>query len=239
MNKTYLMLGFIPNEDILQLTKNAIDSISPNPLVVVDNGSIVGGGYLRSIANIYIRNPENIGFTLAINQGLKLINSSYVVYINNDIKLSPNWWEVIKDIIVQPNVGSVHLRMIPYDEPFNYGNQVWTTGKERWCHGSFYILKKEVIDKIGLFDETFRRFGYEDWDFWKRVRDAGFLTAYTNRACFQHKDSSTNNLLNQKEREESSQKNREYFKQKHGEYPEDYFANKYPEQLVIPWKPFP
>jgi hypothetical protein len=56
---------------------------------------------------------------------------------------------------------------------------------------------------------------------------------------FQHKDSSTQNLLDQEERRTSDNKNREYFKKKFGEYPDVLYERQFPEQLKKPWKPFP
>ena len=94
--------------------------------------------------------------------------------------------------------------------------------------------------KKGLlfFDEKFGLAGYEDYDYWYRVR-FNYNTVYTNRACYQHKHSSTQNLLDQKERQERDIKSLEYFKTKWGEYPENLFHQMYPEQWQIPyWEGF-
>ena len=71
--------------------------------------------------------------------------------------------------------------------------------------------------------------GYDDWDFWHRVRHQnGWITAYTNKSCYQHFGSWT--LRNVPEYEKGN-KNREYFKLKFGEYAEDIWQRLYKDQM--------
>jgi len=41
------------------------------------------------------------------------------------------------------------------------------------------------------------------------------------------------------DRSERDQANRERYKERFGEYPDDQFARLFPDQMLIPWKPFP
>ena len=233
---TVIMPVYIVNEELLQLTKNAVESFGDVNLVVVDNNSSLGGGYLRSVSSTYIRNSENLGFAKACNQGLVLARlGTYICVFNNDIRLSPNWQGIAKEVFTgNDKVFSCHFRMLPYDEPFKFGDQTWYTGKERWCTGSQLIFNKD--QQLFLYDEQYLN-SYEDWSLYKIIRDQGLMTAYTNKACFQHKDSSTQVLI--PERVENEKKNRELFKKQWGEYAEDLFARTYPEQMKEPWRPFP
>lgn len=247
MKTSVIMLAAIMSPELYDLTSATLKSLEESrgigdcEIVIVDNGSSIGGDQLQRVSDIYIRNKQNLGFTPAVNQGIKLATGKLLAIANNDIRVSPNWLMVAREIFGKlPKAGSVHYRMIPYNEPMQFDDKVWIEGKERWCHSSFYVIRRSVFDKIGLYDEEFKEFGYEDWDFWYRVRRADFRTAYTNLACFQHKDSSTaDSVLDQGSREKSVQKNREYFKGKHGRYPEDLFRETYPKQFKKPWKPFP
>jgi GT2 family glycosyltransferase len=121
--------------------------------------------------------------------------------------------------------------MVPYTEAMTFGNDTWIDGKERWCSSSFFVMRM-----VQLYDDFFFN-SCEDWDYWKRFREAGWKTAYTNKACYQHKDSHTASKL--PEREANDKKNREYFKSKHGDYPEILFEKQFPEQMKQDWKPFP
>jgi GT2 family glycosyltransferase len=229
-----IMPCYIISEELFELTKNAIDSLGNVDLIVVDNASLIGGGYLREKATTYIRNNENLGYGKAVNQGLVLAHlGNYIAIANNDIRVSPNWQKAAIKAF-DDNVYSCHFRMIPYEEPFSYGDQTWITGKERWCSSSFFVLNKN--QPLFLYDEGYLN-SYDDYDYWKRVRDAGLMTAYTNKACYQHKDSSTQQLIAQ--RAENDKKNLEYFKTKWRENPDTMFKNKYPEQWKVPWRPFP
>ena len=221
------------DEETMVLTENAVNSLKTPESVffIVDNGSTLGGGKMREMADVYIRLKTNLGYAKATNLGLKAcLGVNAVVVANNDIRVSNNWLEVAGEILQDEKVGSVHFRMIPYEEPFSYGNNVWKEGKERWCSSSFFVMRL-----FQFYDDSYFN-SCEDWDYWLRFRKT-FKTAYTNKACYQHLDSFTARKI--PEREENDKRNREYFKSKYGEYPEVLFAKEYPEQMKVPWKPFP
>ena len=242
---SYLLPIHIPagrNENI-DLTRSAFYSFrqaTPEgmEIVVVDDASKIGGGYLKSEADKILVHSENKGFLHSVNEGLGMVAGELIAVCNNDIRVAPNFYEVAKEILDDPKVYSVHPKMIPYDEPFSHGDLIAKTGKERWCQTSFFIIRGDN-PKPFLFDKNFLGTGgaYEDWGYWASVREAGYQTAYTNRTSFQHKDSSTTQFLG--EQNKLTTENREYFKSKHGEYPEDLYSRLYPDQMKVSWKPFP
>ena len=221
---TVIMPVYVITEELLDLTKEALQTVNVENLIIIDNASTIGGGYLRSIAKVYIRNQGNLGYACAVNQGLKLAKTEYLAIANNDIRVSPNWKEVAREALGEKGVYSCHFRMTDYDTPFEYGNSIIYRGKERWCHGSFYVIKGEPL----LLDESYIN-SYDDWDLFHRVRMSGKKQAYTDKACFQHKHSTTQQLI--PEREENDRKNREYFREKWGDYAENLFAKEFPEQM--------
>lgn len=229
-----IMPCYIANDQLMKLTETAIQSLGEVPLIIVDNASPMWGGFLRNIAHTYIRNQTNLGYAAAVNQGLRLANSKYIAIANNDIKVSPNWQEVAKEVLdSNVHIYSCHFRMMDYDLDFEYGDQVLYTGKERWCTGSFFVVNGE---KKLYYDEHFFN-SYDDWDYFLRVRQAGMYTAYTDKACYLHQHSTTQKLI--PEREANDQRNREYFKQKHGDYAEALFAKEFPEQMEVAyWRGF-
>jgi GT2 family glycosyltransferase len=214
-------------KEIHDLTEMAIESLKPDRLILIDNGSTFARGYLADIADVYIRNKQNMGYPYAVNQGLKAVESDLVCITNNDIRVPDNIYRVALEILQDKEIGSVHFKMIPYDQEFTFGDKVWKTGKERWCTSSFFIIRREAIPEGG-YDENYGMGGYDDWDFWKRVRDNGWETAYTNRSSYQHFGSWT---LSKVPESEKGQANGEYFKKKHGKYAEDIWNKLYPEQM--------
>lgn len=237
-----IMPVMVHDEETLRLTQNAIDSINATgsalEWIIVDNASNLGGGYLRSQADIYIREKENVGFPKAVNQGIMLSTGKYVCIANNDIIVSKSVFKVAERVFgMDEGIGSVHYKMLSYGQQEASGKDIWPTGKERWCTSSFFVVKGVALIK---FDEAFGVGGFDDWDYWHRFRHKnGWKTAYTNMANYQHLDSHTQNKRDPNERATSDHKNREYFRQKHGQYPETIWQIKYPKQMRQPWKPFP
>lgn len=223
MDVTAVMPAWTLNDEIQKLTENAIESIGDVPLIIVDNASPQGGGYLRSKADTYVRNKENLGFAKAVNQGIKLAKTRYVLIVSTDVRLSPNWKDAA-ELIVLEDTFSLHFRMTDYDVPFKYGLDFSYKGKERWCTAATFVMDKE---KGLLFDEDYFN-SYEDWDLFWRARKAGYKTAYTNMACFQHHHSFTQKFVGFPKTDE----NKELFKKKHGEYADELFAKLYPDQVA-------
>lgn len=222
---------WIINEQLLLLTQNCIASLGDVDLYIIDNASTLGGGYLRSKAKVYIRNQENLGYAKAVNQGLKIISNKLIAIVNNDTRISSNWREVSRKVLEDKENYSCHFRMTPYDIPFEYGHTTHKTGKERWCTSSFFVIN--TIDVRFFYDENYLN-SYEDWDYWYMVRKAGLHTVYTDKACYQHLDSTSQQLIS--DRTERDKKNKEFFKEKWGEYAEDIFAKDYPLQIGLDYR---
>ena len=219
------------DETIINLTENAIESLGDVNLILIDNGSTFGAGALKGWADVYIKNKQNLGYAKAVNQGLDYLREEELVTIaNNDIRVSLNWWDVAQEIFNNKEVGSLHYRMLSYDEPFELGNDTWIGGKERWCTSSFFTVRN-----VQRYDENYMN-SIEDWDFWMRMRKK-YRQAYTNKAQYQHMDSFTRWKL--PEIEEQDKKNREYFVEKWGEEPEALFDKEFPGEREKPWKPLP
>lgn len=223
-----IMPCFNTSQEIYLLTQQAIESIKQNEveLIIIDNGSTFAPGYLKQQADVYLKNQFNHGYPYAVNQGIVAAKGDILAIANNDIRVPKNIFFVGESVLLDPKVGSVHFKMLPYNEPFTYGDKVWLTGRERWCTSSFFMIKREAAI---FYDEQYEFGGYDDWDYWHQVRHLnGWMTAYTNRSCYQHWGSWT---LSQIPENLKSTNNREYFKSKFGHYPEDIWQLKYPDQM--------
>lgn len=229
MSLVLLMCDSTP--ELHQFTENALASIvGQDETIIVDNASLLGGGFARSKADIYIRNRDNRGYPASVNQAVALSHGEYIAIANNDIRVSFNWREVAEDIFQNPKVGSVHFRMINYEDEMKLGDTTWITGKERWCTASFFVVRREAF--VG-YDESYKEGGYDDWNYFHRMRHLkGWQTAYTTKACYQHAHSMTYKTLDDgKSRSERDTRNREKFKQTFGAYAEDIWMKMYPDQM--------
>ena len=240
---------YILNQELLDLTLAAFESLRQTDwdneqieLILVDDGSPEYYNVLKTHSDIYIRGHINHGFPWAVNKGIQVSSGEFLVIANNDIKVSPNWLKVAKEIFTQDEkVGSVHYRMLEYEQPVELGNDVWVSGKERWCHGSFFVIRREALPEE-LYCEMYGKGGYDDYDLFHRMRDInGWKQTYTNKAAFQHKHSSTQIALDKVDgtRAKRDFLNREIYKGRFGEYPEIQFAKTFPEQMNLSWRPFP
>lgn len=63
--------------------------------------------------------------------------------------------------------GQYHLGFLPMDKPHEIDSP----------SGAFYLIRKEVIDKVGLLDEDYFMYG-EDLDWSYRIKQAGFKIIY-------------------------------------------------------------
>jgi GT2 family glycosyltransferase len=213
------------NDQVQKMTENAIESINDTPLIIIDNASPQGGGYLRSKADVYVRNKENLGFAKAVNQGIKLAQTRHVAVVSTDVRVSANWKDVAEEVFKDSDVFSTHFKMINYDKQFESGDMTAYIGMERWCTAAFFVLDRE---KGLLFDEDYFN-SFEDWDLFYRAHKEGYKTAYTNKASYQHAHSFTQQFVGFK----GSERNREIFTKKHGVDPDELLAQTYPEQMKV------
>jgi GT2 family glycosyltransferase len=91
-------------------------------LFILDNGSTDGTAeYLKnfrfSISDFrLVFNEKNVGFAAGHNQAMRLTDSEYVLMLNQDIILEPNFLEVIvKFLDAHPGVGAVTGKLLRWD----------------------------------------------------------------------------------------------------------------------------
>ena len=230
---TTIIPCWITNEETLNLTQLTIESLPKSHLIIVDNASTYASGYLKGVADTYIREDKNFGYAKAVNDGLKIAKTPYICISNNDVRVPKDIFKVALEIFEDPKVGSVHFHEIFYNTPFYNGDKVWKTGKERWCTSSFFLIRKEAMI---LYDEKFDGRGtYDDWSYWYEFRLSRrklWQTAYTNKSQYQHWGSHSFKIRGDDQRKKYDHINREYFKKKHGDYPEDIWNKLYPKQMA-------
>jgi GT2 family glycosyltransferase len=164
-----------------------------------------------------IFNNSNLGFAKANNQGIRVATGEYVILLNNDVILTDNWLErMIACAQSSPQIGVVGpstnnatgQQVINYKiglneseiQKFAYLHAMKEAGNWFEVHrviGFCMLIKKEVIDKIGMLDERFGPGGFEDYDFCLRVKQAGYKIMVASDIYIYHiggKGYSDNNL---------------------------------------------
>ena len=219
----------IPVLNHLHYTKQCLEDLfantgSPISVIVVNNGSEDGtAGYLASLSALtVIGNETNRGCAAAWNQGVKAGTSPWVVILNNDVLLPQGWLEGLLTYaegsgadIVSPGMrgGACDYDVATY--AVSYMKAMIPAARKGEAHGVCFMVRRSVFEKIGYFDENFRIGQYEDADFFRRARQAGYVLAITGRSFIHHFGSVTQNTLkNNKTTRPYEAENRAYFRKK-------------------------
>lgn len=201
----------------LENTKQCIESVKklnyPNyELIVVDNGSQAHEKeYLQTLSDIiYIDNHVNRGFTGGHIDGLAQASGDFVVLLNNDALIDPNYLDRAITHFEDESVAVVGGRAYfwnencpPFDttSPYYSYQEVNVTTGEAITHqtdfgsaqevnnvsGSCVMVRKKTIDEIGYLYERFFAY-FEETDLFARVKRAGYKVIYSPDLHIWHKN---------------------------------------------------
>lgn len=211
-NKTTVV---IPNFNGIQYVEKCLESLENQSvkhfsIIVIDNGSTDGSVELVQEKYPYVQvicMGENTGFSVAVNKGIELTTTRYVILLNNDTITEINFVEEMERAISKSEqIFSVSSKMIDMNLPTKidgagdlYCALGWAFAKYKGdsikkankkckifsaCAGAA-IYRKSILDEIGLFDE--QHFAYlEDVDIGYRARIYGYENWYTPNAIVYH-----------------------------------------------------
>jgi len=190
-------------ESIRQYTQESYE------IILIDNASSDNIENILTEKNNsinYYRNDANLGFPIAVNQGIKYSKGDYIVILNNDTIVSSNWLKRLLEVVetnteigmVGPVSNEVSGLQKDNDAKYNsikemqkYASKIKEKNKGEVLYFprvAFLctLIKKEVIDKIGGLDERFSPGNYEDDDYCLRAQLAGFKTVIVKDVFIHH-----------------------------------------------------
>jgi GT2 family glycosyltransferase len=185
--------------------------------VLVDNGSADGSVAHVRLHFPSVRVLElgaNLGFSIANNRAIASSRAPYCVVLNNDTRVRPGWLQGLVEVAdAHPDAGAVTSKILFMDPPAtiqNAGSMLLTdgSGADRGFQepdtgqfeateevfgacGASMLLRREMLDDVGGFDETFFAY-YEDTDLSWRMRLRGWRIFYSPRSVVDHAHSATN-----------------------------------------------
>ena len=166
-------------------------------IIVINNGFSSGENCPKEIKEkitLWINPYRNLGFGAAMNLGIKLSTTKFCTIANDDVEIIyDGWWnEVMERFKEDATLGGFNPhspcnkaadgnRYIQYEYKDDYTKEDIVKMKEIFhkereyvgCCTYFTICKKEMFDKIGLFDERFFA-GGEDYDLCIRSARGGY-----------------------------------------------------------------
>lgn len=204
-----------------QFLPECLDSLAAQTLrdfevVLVDNGSADGSAQLVRDAYPWVKLvelPENVGFAAGNNGGLEAAAGEYIVALNNDTRVEPDFVaELLAAAQASPGAGMVAAKMLNYFDPgridaialkigvnglgYNIGFGERDAGQYDGdvaafgpCGGAA-LYRRAMVDQIGFFDPDFFAY-YEDFDLAWRGRLAGWECICAPRAVVYHVHSAT------------------------------------------------
>ncbi len=197
-----------------------LDSIQKNrdkikkEIIVVDNYPADNGADIAQkhpLKPTVIRNTENVGFSIAINQGIKISRADYILIINPDTRIVGSALKYLLDFAKStPKLGAVAPRLLNDDgniQPscFKFPT-IWNAIKYNFfgCKTCFkkynpgdkttkvdvavmaaFLVPKSTLNYVGGLDERYFLY-YEDVEFCRRLHRYGLPVYYLPKAKVQH-----------------------------------------------------
>jgi len=192
----------------------------PLEVIIVDNASSDGSAeivrreapgaeLIVNERNLLFAEGTNVGLRRAIERGGRIF-----LLLNNDTEVDPCFAaRMVEALERDTEAGIVGPKILYHDDPKRiwYGGGafyplIWVprhdhiraldgsyperAGRTAWISGCAMLIRKEVIDAIGLLDPSYRIY-CEDIDFCLRARRAGWECVYEPLAHVWHKVSSS------------------------------------------------
>lgn len=162
----------------------------------------------------FVFNEGNLGFSKGCNRGTRVAledkDCAYVLLLNNDAVVPPNFLEqAIDNAEADSGIGLVGGKVLhsPESKVISYAGghidrlrgqvvirgfnekdrgQYDEAGEVGFVTGAFMLIKREVLERVGLLPEEYF-FGIEEWDYSLHVQQAGYKLYYVPEFVAYHK----------------------------------------------------
>ncbi|MGD1808130.1 glycosyltransferase [Dapis sp. BLCC M126] len=240
-----------------EITLSCLYSLLRNPfqsfeLILVDNNSTDTTRQLLQQINgaKIILNHQNLHYLLGCNQGSKVAQGNYFLFLNNDAQVLgnsiPSALETIKS---SDDIGAVGGKLILPDGTLQEaGSIIWQDGTclgygrgnsptapeyqfQRtvdYCSAAFLLTQRDLFLQLGGFDEDYQPAYFEETDYCVRLQKLGKKIIYDPNVNILHYEfASSSNTGSSEQAIALMEKNQKIFQQKQ----QDWFPSQYPTEL--------
>lgn len=185
-------------------------------IVIVDNGSETAEAknWLNSISHRVLRYEKPFNYSAINNFAVQQTYGEWLLFLNNDTEIiESDWLMAMTEHIQRPEIGAVGAQLLfpngtiqhagivlglagAANHPF--AQQKPTSAREirmirNWSAvtGACLMMRREVFQKVGGFDEQHFPIHYSDVDLCLRVKQAGYWIVYTPYAKLMHHESAS------------------------------------------------
>ncbi len=161
-----------------------------------------------------LKNEYNRGFSVTANNGIRESVYDWVLLLNSDVKLEPDYFKSLLQYTTRSDVFGVMGRIIGWEDeviqdgakyPFFHGVKIKTSGNyllknkdsmnngiySMYLSGANAFLNKKIFLAIGGFNELFSPFYVEDFELCLRAWRLGYVCLFDYHAVCRHKTSAT------------------------------------------------
>lgn len=185
-------------------------------LIIVNNDSKKNEtiSYLKSLPYTILNYNAPFNFSKMNNLATKYAKGEYLLFLNDDIAvLDPNWLDELVSLCNQKDVGIVGPKLIHSDHSIQHAGMIFlktgagfhpfyrtfhessgyhgflnVTREYSAVTGACLLIKKELFEKVDLFDENFDVY-YGDSDLCLKIRQLGYYVLYTPNTLLLHEGS--------------------------------------------------
>jgi len=189
MNKASIAILNFNGENFLRQFLPSVIANSPgHEVIVIDNASSDNSRELLKKEFAKVRTillDQNLGFSGGYNEGIKQIDSEFIVLLNSDIEVSPGWLDpIIAYMETAPTIAACQPKILDFNKkshfeyagasggfidilgyPFCRGRLFQTLEEDKgqydnsqdifWASGACLIVRKAAYEKVGGLEEDF------------------------------------------------------------------------------------
>jgi GT2 family glycosyltransferase/glycosyltransferase involved in cell wall biosynthesis len=174
----------------------------PFEVIVVDDASQDATSELLERAKnvTWVRNDENLEFVRSCNRGIGLATGRYLLFLNNDVTVTPGWLSTLVETIERdPRHGAVYGKLVRPDGTLQEaGSIVWRDGSALgygrdddpdrpeysylrevdYGSAACLLVRADLVRQLGGFDERYAPAYYEDADLCFGIRRLGHRVVF-------------------------------------------------------------